>query len=450
MYESQIAGILSPSIEQEQRIHSQYSQHSNTYTDNPAGNQCQFNYHSSSHNHPFRNESVYIDQFEEDRLGLTVTSGQVVIEKDESGLVGISIGGGAPHCPCLYIIQIFDNSAADKDGTLQPGDEITAVNGQSIKNCTRSQAAKAIQDSKDKVILNYNKLHIEEGKESKSLDILLKKLKHRLTENLSPSAADAFGLSRAILCNDSLAKKIKELERNERIYSALKLKVRKTFKAFLELNTIYKQFGDVFAEIGCKEIQPQVGEALIKFGELHRQVEKFANICLKNATIVISNLDTYISRAIPDTKATIRKYQDIKFEYLSYCLKVKELEDEEKDYYSIQEPLFRVETGNYEYRVVLKSRQKARLKFTKLRTDVLAKIELLDQKHVNHLSSQLLTILSSLQEYNSLCLNTFKQQQKVCGKTFPIDMDLSKCFDFNYEDEQDYTEEANLNEDDDI
>lgn len=38
--------------------------------------------------------------------GMTVTSGSVVIQKDDSNLIGISIGGGAPLCPCLYVVQV--------------------------------------------------------------------------------------------------------------------------------------------------------------------------------------------------------------------------------------------------------------------------------------------------------------------------------------------------------
>lgn len=37
---------------------------------------------------------------------MTVTSGTVTIKKDDSNLIGISIGGGAPHCPCLYVVQV--------------------------------------------------------------------------------------------------------------------------------------------------------------------------------------------------------------------------------------------------------------------------------------------------------------------------------------------------------
>lgn len=45
------------------------------------------------------------------------------------------------------------------------------------------------------------------------------------------------------------------------------------------------------------------------------------------------------------------------------------------------EPLYRVSTGNYEYRLVLRCRQEARARFAKMRKDVMEKIELLDQKH---------------------------------------------------------------------
>lgn len=82
--------------------------------------------------------------------GMTVTSGSVTIKKDSNNLIGISIGGGAPLCPCLYIVQIFDNTAASRDGTLQSGDELTAVNGQSVKGKTKVEVAKMIQAAKVK------------------------------------------------------------------------------------------------------------------------------------------------------------------------------------------------------------------------------------------------------------------------------------------------------------
>lgn len=79
---------------------------------------------------------------------MTVTSGSVTIKKDANNLIGISIGGGAPLCPCLYIVQIFDNTAASRDGTLQSGDELVSVNGQSVKGKTKVEVAKMIQAAK--------------------------------------------------------------------------------------------------------------------------------------------------------------------------------------------------------------------------------------------------------------------------------------------------------------
>ena len=53
--------------------------------------------------HMFSNNKYVFDVFR----GMTVTSGSVVLSKDEKNLIGISIGGGAPLCPCLYIVQVI-------------------------------------------------------------------------------------------------------------------------------------------------------------------------------------------------------------------------------------------------------------------------------------------------------------------------------------------------------
>lgn len=65
------------------------------------------------------------------------------------------------------------------------------------------------------------------------------------------------------------------------------------------------------------------------------------------------------------------------------------MDDEEYAYASLEEPLYRVETGNYEYRLILRCRQLARQTFANKRQDVMVKIELLDQKHVQDIIAQL-------------------------------------------------------------
>ncbi|XP_046802070.1 PRKCA-binding protein isoform X2 [Lucilia cuprina] len=364
--------------------------------------------------------------FEEDKMGMTVSTKSVVVVKDDTNLIGISIGGGAPLCPCLYIVQVFDGTPAAREGSLESGDELLAINNTSVKGKTKVQVAKMIQTATQQVIIHYNKLHADPER-GKSLDIILKKLKHRIVDNMSSNTADTLGLSRAILCNDSLVKRLEELEGTEMMYKGMVDHARRMLKAYYDLLQTYRAFGDCFMRISTREPQLRASEAFRMFGELHRNLEKDGLDVIKNIKPILDDLGTYLHKAIPDTKLTVRRYMDAKFTYLSYCLKVKEMDDEEHSFAAIQEPLYRVETGNYEYRLILRCRQDARGKFAKLRTDVLEKMELLECKHANDLSKQLRNLLDSLAKLNK----TITDRMDTIPNLFPIEVDF-KDTDFQY------------------
>lgn len=359
-------------------------------------------------------------EYEIDPRGLQGKPGSVVLKKDKQNLIGISIGGGAPLCPCLYVVQVFDNTPASREGVLQAGDEIVGVNGKSLRGKTKVDVARAIQAVKDEVVINYVKLHAEPT-EGKTLDIILKKMKHRIVEHMSSSTADALGLSRAILCNDGLIKKLEELEQNATIYKGLLDHARQFLQSFYNLAQTHKELGEIFASIGVRELQPNASEAFAIFSEAHRNFERLGMDYLKKVKPMLSDLSTYLAKAIPDTKLTIRKYADAKFEYLSYCLKVKEMDDEEYAYAALHESLYRVETGNYDYRVVLRCRQLARERFAKLRSDVLVKLELLDQKHVQDIVFQLQRFVAAVTEYHENSYSVLKE-----ANVFPIEVDLTR------------------------
>lgn len=359
--------------------------------------------------------------YDEDKLGMRVTSGAVALTKDANNLIGISIGGGAVYCPCIYVVQIFDNTPAALDASLEAGDEITAVDRTSVKGKTKSEVARMIQSAKNCVTIQYNKLHAD-PKQGKTLDIVLKKLKHKFVENMSSEAADALGLSRAILCNDTMVKKLNELETNAMIYKTLVEHTRQLFKIYYNLASVYKEFGDIFAEIGAKESQISASEAFMTFGEVHRNMEKQGVSLLKVLKPMVNDLSTYLNKAIPDTRLTVKKYLDVKFEYLSYCLKIKEMDDEEQQFAALQEPLYRVETGNYEYRLILRCRQDARARFAKLRSDVLVKMELLDSKRVQDTAFQLQRLVKALSTYHTDCKSVLEPTRNL----FPIEVDLSQ------------------------
>jgi len=104
------------------------------------------------------------------------------------------------------------------------------------------------------------------------------------------------------------------------------------------------------------------------------------------------------------------------------------MDEEEYTYQALQEPLYRVETGNYEYRLILRCRQDARNRFSKLRSDVQVKLELLDQKHVQDIVFQMNRLLSALAQYNDNCYQLMQETN-----VFPIELDLPQTT-FQYAD----------------
>ena len=91
--------------------------------------------------------------------------------------------------------KVFDNTPAAREGTLEAGDELVGVNGVTVKGKTKVEVAKMIQATRGDVSIKYNKLHAD-PKQGKTLDIVMKKVKHKMVENMTSSTADALGLSR--------------------------------------------------------------------------------------------------------------------------------------------------------------------------------------------------------------------------------------------------------------
>lgn len=317
---------------------------------------------------------------------------------------------------------MFDGTPAALEGSLQSGDELTSINGISAKNKTKVEVAKMIQATEKTVSINYNKLHADTTSQGESLDITLKKAKHRFVESISANTADNLGLSRAMLCNDSLVKRLQELQATESMYRGLVDHARRMLKAHFEVLQSYQQFATVISAIGVREPQSRASEAFRQYAEMHRQLEKDGIKMLKAVKPVLGDLGTYLNKAIPDTKLTVRKYANAKFTYLSYCLKVKEMDDEEHSYAALQEPLYRVETGNYEYRLILRCRQESRGTFARLRSDVLEKIELLESKHVQDLTGQLRKIINGLKQFSEDSEERLKENSSL----FPIEVDLKE------------------------
>jgi hypothetical protein len=71
-------------------------------------------------------------------------------------------------------------------------------------------------------------------------------------------------------------------------------------------------------------------------------------------------------------------------------------------------------------RLILRCRQLARTRFAKLRSDVLVKMELLDNKHVQSLGGHLTKLIKGLSEVHTNALELFSGPA-----LFPVEVDLS-------------------------
>ncbi len=57
---------------------------------------------------------------------------------------------------------------------------------------------------------------------------------------MSSATADTLGLSRAILCNDSLLKRLQDLKRTETMYRGLVEHTRRLLRCYYDLCQVYK------------------------------------------------------------------------------------------------------------------------------------------------------------------------------------------------------------------
>ncbi|KAI6234565.1 PRKCA-binding protein [Aphelenchoides fujianensis] len=310
----------------------------------------------------------------------------VEIGKDEKGHIGVAIGG------------VFDDGPVAKDGRIHAGDELVAVNGTSVKAADKSHVAKMIKELPGPLKLSVNRLQFDD-EAGQTLDITLKRLKHWWVEKMDAKTADAFGLSRAILCNDMLAQLLRRLEANQGLYANLTRHAAAIAREHQQLAEAMGSMAALFAEVAARE--KERGERSRKPPRLVSKIDQVA-----------STFRVYCEKAIPDTKESIKKYMDKKFEYLSFCLKIKEMDDEEAAMSDYNDFLPRIDSGNYEYRIMLRSREKSRENFIEMRRHVMIKIEILDEKHVRELGLHLRMSIEALQAHHAACFKIIDEFRK--------------------------------------
>uniref|UniRef100_A0AC34REK5 PRKCA-binding protein n=1 Tax=Panagrolaimus sp. JU765 TaxID=591449 RepID=A0AC34REK5_9BILA len=332
--------------------------------------------------------------------GVRLIPDSTELQKDiNKGHVGLAIGGGAPVCNSIYVVQVFENSPCALDGKIGVGDEIVAINGVNIRGFEKAAVADLIRKSQSPVRISFNRIQVDPEK-GKTLDILFKKIKHWVVESIEPKTADALGLSRAVLCNDLLQKLLERLDSNENFYKQLHQKLIRLIRCYGSMSSINNELGALFGQVAVRELSPESVNFFTQYADTQSAIFKETSQFVSNVERLIDSIQSYVKNAIPDVRLSLSKYMNAKFEYLSYCLKIKEMEDEEVEMAEYDEYPQRMETGNYEYRVMLKCRETSRAKFIEMRNHVQIKIQLLDEKQISDLPQQLRMLISAMAQVN--------------------------------------------------
>lgn len=158
--------------------------------------------------------------------------------------------------------------------------------------------------------------------------------------------------------------------------------------------------GTLLSEIGVKETESGLNTKLTSVAESHRAVGRGLESFQPEVEPIASQMETFLEKAIPDTRMTQKRYEDVKYTYLAYCLKVHEMGERQLAAQEKGELLPRMHTGNFEFRHTLRECMRAKEAFRRLRQDLTEKLNVLEAKHTQDIIKQLSDITSALTAFH--------------------------------------------------
>ena len=319
--------------------------------------------------------------FDEDRCGLELTEHEIILEKPtENAVLGLTLSGGIPVCPFVYISQLTKDSIAVKSG-LQLGDEIRSINSVEIRYRLRRKDVKEIIESENKLVLGVRRIIVDHdvvARKSASLEMKYQKMKHKFIEkHLEESTADAIGFTRAILANDLAQDHIIWVKSKQEFLNEFRTKLdelitfyqnqAETYLTLSETCSIFTKKSETDSKTSTTNSK-NLNHGLLDAQSKHAQTSKGLIFC-RNKLIEFEQ--SKLSSAVQ----MLDIYEHDKYEFLSFFLKIKEMEEEENDAIYNNIPNWRLETGNYDYRMLLKAKVLLKEKFKKSRTSFIAQVD---------------------------------------------------------------------------
>jgi len=183
--------------------------------------------------------------------------------------------------------------------------------------------------------------------------------------------------------------KLDKLQGTANDYTNLYKLANKMYYDLKDFSDTQKQLGNHLYEIGVKE-EEGIRESLQQTGVLHRNLEKESQGLLKSLNNLIEAIKTFRGAAVQDTLLNLEKYTKTRQEYHGMLLLIQDLEAET--------------TPQLDQLTEAKSvAEENKLLMEKLLEDLTTKIQILNQKRVQILKSQLETYTQALKNYYISC-----------------------------------------------
>jgi len=200
--------------------------------------------------------------------------------------------------------------------------------------------------------------------------------------------------------------RIDKLRTTANDYTNLNKLANKMYYDLRDFAETQKQLGNHLYEIGVKE-EEGIRHALQETGSLHRNLEKETVSLLKSLSALIETIKTFRSAAVEDTLVNLDRYTITRQEYDGAISWIDNLSTE-------------TNPDPEEVTEVKKLAEDKKQLMEKLSQDLTTKIEILNQKRVQLLETQLKSYMQALKEYYARCANIlleFELSPKTEGAT---------------------------------
>lgn len=342
---------------------------------------------------------------------------RVSLPRNDDGSIGLALGGGAPHCPCIYITAVRRGTVTTpldetppppprSPGEIECGDEIVSINGSAVAGKTMEEVqellvgsepiALAIRPlpeqipSKDSVLLKANVT------KSKFQRLFSDKLR------LSKFVTDALGIYRVDLKGEAVAvfkKRIENFEKTRQMYQQLVKRTKKYLEELDGLVHVQGELGDFLGIVAGNEVDASLHTRLSAITSSHKSLQAALANMKQPAEFVCGQMQTFLDKAIPDAKLTQQAYEKARSKYLAHCVVIHEFSDRQDYASATSQTLKRMSTGNYIFRFALRETLRARAVHDRLKADLEIKLDLLDSKHARDICDQLSRLTAALAEY---------------------------------------------------